>query len=102
MLDAIRYRPAMARDATIVAELVAAGYRTYRDFAPPGWTPRSPLQEEGEIHDRLERSDVHARLAFHDGALVGMTGWLPALTSTPERRPITGRAHLWLLFVAPD
>ena len=49
----IRYRPATPRDATIVAHLIAAGFATYRDFAPDGWNPRTPMQEEPEVYDRL-------------------------------------------------
>lgn len=101
MLDGLRYRGATPRDATIIAELVAAGFATYRDFAPAGWEPRSALREEGHVHDRLARGDTHARLAFDAaGALAGVTGWMPALTPEPDRKPIPGRAHLWSLFIA--
>jgi GNAT superfamily N-acetyltransferase len=99
MLDGLRYRTAKPSDATIVAELVAAGFATYRDFAPPGWQPRSAAQDEGAIHERLSRGDTHARLALHGSTLVGLTGWMPALTHPPDRRRIPDRAHLWLLFV---
>src|SRR3954464_9499140 len=74
MLDGLRYRSATPRDATIVGELVAAGFATYREFAPRGWRPRSSIQEEGEVYDRLMRGDTHARLALDDSALVGVTG----------------------------
>jgi GNAT superfamily N-acetyltransferase len=99
--DGIRYRAATARDTATIAAIVAAGFATYRDFAPADWQPRKALQEEGEIYDRLIRGDVHARVAFHDSAAVGVTGWLPAFTWTPPRRRIPGRAHLWLLFALP-
>jgi GNAT superfamily N-acetyltransferase len=100
VLDGIRQRAATPRDATIVAELVASGFATYRDFAPPGWQSRAATQDEGSIYDRLCRGDTHARVAFDGAALVGVTGWMPALTHTPVRIPIPGRGHLWLLFVA--
>ena len=100
MLDRLRYRSAAPRDATAIAALVAAGFATYRDFAPDGWQPRTGAQDEGAVYDRLSRSDTHAQLAFHDAQLVGITGWMPALTHDVERRRIPGRAHLWLLFVA--
>jgi len=99
MLHGLRYRSATPRDATIVGELVAACFATYREFAPRGWRPRSPMQEEGEVYDRLIRGDTHAHLALDDAALAGVTGWMPAL-SKEDRRPIPGRAHLWLLFIA--
>ena len=100
MLDGLRYRAATPRDATIIAELTAAGFATYRDFAPDGWQPRSSMQEEGPVHDRLMRGDTHARLAFDDSALVGVTGWMPALSTQPDRTPIPGRGHIWAVFVA--
>jgi GNAT superfamily N-acetyltransferase len=97
----IRYRPATPRDATIVAELIAAGFATYRDFTPDGWQPRTSIQEEPEIHDRLSRGDVHGRVALAEANLAGFTGWMPASHGSP-RRPIPGRAHLWSLFIAPE
>jgi GNAT superfamily N-acetyltransferase len=100
-LDGIRYRPATPRDTTVVAELMAAGFATYRDFAAPGWQPRSAIQEEAEVHARLSRGDVHARLALaENGVAAGFTGWMPATrpTGLGERAPC--RAHLWTLFVA--
>ena len=100
MLDGLRYRAATPRDATIIGELVAAGFATYREFAPPGWRPRTVHQEEGAVYDRLSRGDALGWLAFDDSALVGVTGWMPALTFGENRRPIPGRAHLWSLFVA--
>ena len=99
-LESIRYRPATPRDAAVTAELMNAGFATYREFAGPEWQPRPAIREEPEIHDRLSRGDVHARLAIDpDGALAGFTGWLPALDPSTAQR-IPGRAHLWTLFVA--
>lgn len=100
MLAGVRTRAATPRDATIVAELVAAGFATYREFAPPAWQSRSSAQDEGAVYERLSRGDTHARLAFDSAALIGVTGWMPALSRAPDRRRIPGRAHLWLLFVA--
>jgi GNAT superfamily N-acetyltransferase len=101
--DGIRYRPATRRDAHVIAELVAAGFATYAEFAPEGWQPRRAIQEEPEVHMRLSRGDVHGRLALSDaGALAAFTGWMPALTRAEPREPIPGRGHLWSLFVAPD
>jgi GNAT superfamily N-acetyltransferase len=96
----VRYRAATPRDATVIAQLIAAGFATYRDFAPDGWQPRTPVQEEPEVYDRLSRGDVHARLALADSHLAGFTGWMPASRGRPRQR-IPGRAHLWSLFIAP-
>ena len=100
MAEAIRFRSATPRDATIIAGLVAGGFATYRGFAPPGWQPRTPLQEEPEIHERLSRGDVHGRLALTGAAAAGFTGWMPAADRERGTR-IPGRAHLWSLFIAP-
>jgi GNAT superfamily N-acetyltransferase len=97
----IRYRAATPRDATVVAELIAAGFATYRGFAPDGWQPRTSIQEEPEIYDRLNHGDVHSRIALADAHLAGFTGWMPASHGRPRQR-IPGRAHLWSLFIAPD
>src|SRR4051794_8795634 len=100
-LDGIRYRAATSRDAAIVAELMAAGFATYRDFTVPGWRPRAAIQDESEVHARLSRGDVHSRLALAaDGTAAGVTGWMPSLARTDRRERVPGRAHLWTLFVA--
>jgi GNAT superfamily N-acetyltransferase len=100
----IRYRPATARDATIVAELVVSGFATYRAFAPREWQPRATGLEESELYDRLSRGDVRARLALSttNGALAGFISWSPAFTRTDPPEVIAGRAHLSALFVAQD
>jgi GNAT superfamily N-acetyltransferase len=96
----VRYRAATPRDATVVAELIAAGFATYRGFAPDGWQARTSIQEEPEVYDRLNRGDVHARVAFVGARLAGFTGWMPASRGRPRQR-IPGRAHLWSLFISP-
>ena len=99
----IRYRAATPRDAMVIAELVASASATYRDFAPPGWRPRLPTQEEPEIRMRLRRHDIRTRLALDPvSAAVGFTGWLPASVRGEADERALGRAHLWSLFVAPD
>jgi GNAT superfamily N-acetyltransferase len=98
-LDLIRYRTATPRDAVAAVTVISEGFGTYREFAPAGWQPPSPLHEEGELHERLSRGDVHARLALADNLVVGFTSWSPALTRTEPREPIPGRSHLGALFV---
>jgi GNAT superfamily N-acetyltransferase len=100
-VDGIRYRPATPRDATVAAELMAAGFATYRGFAPPGWHSRPAIAHEGELHDVLSRGDVHARLALaDDGIAAGIAGWTPARVKRGAPEVIPGRAHVWTLFVA--
>jgi GNAT superfamily N-acetyltransferase len=91
---AVTFRSATPRDTVAVAELVHAGLETYRAFAPPGWSPNPPIQQEPEIHQRLSRDNVRSRLALDGIRAVGITGWMPAAA-------VPRLAHLWLLFVAP-
>ena len=98
--DDIRYRPATARDAVIAATVVIEGFETYRNFAPAGWRPPSRLEEERDLHMRLARGDVHARLALGEQAVAGFSSWAPACTRGEPPEPIPGRAHLSALFIA--
>ena len=99
--DGLRYRATTQRDATILATLVAEGFATYREFAPPGWQPRPAYQEEAELSDRLGRGDVHGRLALtEDGAAAGFATWSPAVARDARPDRIPGRAHVSGLFVA--
>jgi GNAT superfamily N-acetyltransferase len=97
----VRYRPVTQRDALIASEVVATAIATYTEFAGPDWRPRDAIQDEAELHDKLGRGNVHARLAFADGAAVALAGWQQARTETEPREPIPGRAHVWSLFVVP-
>jgi GNAT superfamily N-acetyltransferase len=100
-LERVRYRTATRRDALAVAELVAAGFATYRAFAPPGWQPRPAMQEEAELHGVLSSGDVRSRIAVTPEArTAGFTAWRPATARTDPPEPIPGRAHLRALFVA--
>jgi len=99
-LGAVRFRAATARDATILAILVAQSFEQYREFAPTGWQPRPAYLEEAELAARLERGDGHARAAFApDGALAGFATWAPAFTRSAPPERVAGRAHLSGLFV---
>lgn len=101
-LGTIRYRSGTPRDALAVAELVAAGFRTYRAFTPPDWRPRPALQEEAELHVVLSSGSVRSRIAVTpESRVVGFTAWRPATARTDPPEPIPGRAHLRALFVAP-
>jgi GNAT superfamily N-acetyltransferase len=100
-LDGIRQRPATPRDAHVIATLIGDGYATYTEFAPDGWQPRPPIQEEPDVHARLSRGDVRGRLALEEaGPAAGFAAWMPALSRDEVREPIHGRAHIWSLFIA--
>lgn len=82
-------RPAGPDDARTVAELVAAGFETYRAWAPPAWTP-PPAGAEG-IRERLAQPGTWCLLAEADGAAIGHASFMPSGTAR--------LAHLWHLFV---
>ena len=39
-------RPAEPADAAVIAAITAAGFETYRSFAPPNWSPWVPTAQE--------------------------------------------------------
>lgn len=99
--DELAFRAGTADDAPQIAELVYAGFESYKDFGPPGWEPPSLEGERGRIAATLAKPTAWCRLA-HDGErLVGHVGWLPAADSrVPDDEP--GLLHFWQLFVARD
>lgn len=102
----MRTRPAVPDDAQVVAQLVAAGFESYRAWAPPGWTP--PAAGEDAIRERLARADTWCLVAEADGRAIGHVvvepaeGPRPPGTVRPGPRPLGGLAHLWHLFVLPE
>ena len=99
--DQLTIRPPAPGDVPRIAALVADGFDTYRDFAPPGWTPPAVAEHEATLAARLFDSTTWAALAEQDDTLAGYVATIPAATS---RRPVADPrlAHLWQLFIARD
>ncbi len=101
--DRLTVREATNADAATIAEVVHAGFASYRSFAEPGWQPRTVEWSRRDIEERLGGVGVRARVALTaPDRAAGFCGWTPALTRDEPREPIAGLAHLWMLFVAPE
>ena len=96
-------RPALPGDALALARISAAGFDTYRAWAPAGWTP----PESGDATDasRLRAQLVHpaawSRVADGERGPVGFALVQPAFTVNTRAEPLEGVAHLLRLFVLP-
>jgi ribosomal protein S18 acetylase RimI-like enzyme len=106
----IEIRDATIADAETMLATMAAGFATYRDFAPTGWEPPPAHDGRDFMLRRLAHADTWAALALADGEPVGHVAFYPAqerrIGETPEdfesRPPVPGLAHLWQLFVLPS
>jgi RimJ/RimL family protein N-acetyltransferase len=96
--EAYNFRPATHDDAPRIADFMAEAFARYRDFSPPGWTPRlPPLEAE---HEALDAPDARCVLCEPGGVLAGIVSWRPAATSR-LRSPDPGLVHFGRLFVHP-
>jgi GNAT superfamily N-acetyltransferase len=103
-------RRAGVEDVDAMLENVRAGFDSYVDFAPAGWTPPRMTDERQRMIDMLSDQRTWALLALIDGQPAGHVGMHPARQRPagggPEgwqsQRVIEGMAHLWQLFVLPN
>ena len=99
--EAITTRPATVQDVEILLADVQAGFDSYVDFAPRGWTPPDMFADRGRSIDRLASPETWALIAFADGRPAGHIAFFQARHRI-ERTIIPGLAHLWQLFVLPS
>ena len=95
----LRVRPATTSDADALAQTVAEGFESYRDFAPDDWCPPDRLELAIGIAVRLRAEDQHTWVAEEDdGTIAGQAAYVPAARS---RHPVhdPSLAHLGQLFV---
>ena len=110
MTTPIVTRPAGPDDLDDVLANVAAGFASYRAFAPTGWEPPAALAGRDLTADVLADPDTWALLALVDAAPAGHVAFMPARErsaadssgSWRSRPIIAGLAHLWQLFVLPE
>ena len=97
----VAIRRATPDDAEAMDALAAEGIATYRDFAPPGWTPPAPGDVE-RLRAWLEGDDAFALVAEdEDGAQAGHVMFVPAIRArVPSDDP--DLAHLGQLFLRAD
>jgi GNAT superfamily N-acetyltransferase len=103
-------RRARADDVDVVIANVAAGFASYVEFAPTGWTPPDMTGQEESTAELIADQATWALLALVDGVPAGHVAFFPARRRSPgesgagwrAREPIPGLAHLWQLFVRPE
>lgn len=97
----MNFRQATLADAPHIAELVVAGFTTYKAFAAPGWSPPTFERELAEVAEILAEPSAWCRLAEDELGLAGHVGWHAAAVG-PRRIDEPGLAHLWQLFLRRD
>jgi GNAT superfamily N-acetyltransferase len=91
----VRLRLATIDDEPSLAANFAAGFETYREFAPAGWNPpKVPVRQE------FRRPGAWIMVGEEHGGVVGHVMFGPAMSSRfQDAKPIPGLAHLYHLFV---
>ena len=95
----LRFRTAEPADAPRIAPVMAAGFATFRAFAPAGWEPPSEAAFADGIAVRLGHPGAWCRLAEDAAGVVA--GYVALLPATDGRHPVPDPrlAHFWMLFV---
>lgn len=93
---AVTVRPAIDADLHEMTLTVAAGFDSYRAFAPRGWQRPTDAVEEQRMRARFHAPDVWALVALAaDGAQAGHVSLLD------DAEDPGACAYLWQLFVRP-
>ena len=92
-------RAAMGADAERMVGVTTEGFETYREFAPPDWSPPSADEELERLRELLPDPDVWYVVAEHEGDVIGHVGFLPA-TRSRWGADDASLAHFRQLFVA--
>lgn len=95
----MQIRAATQADAAVIADNIAAGIGSYREWAPPSWVapPHGPVQIE-RLRSRLRDDDVWCLMALDGSDLAGHVALSLATVEDPDPPP-AGLANLWQLFV---
>jgi GNAT superfamily N-acetyltransferase len=93
-------RRATVADAGVFAALTAAGFESYRSFAPEGWEPRPPTLTD--TAERLARAGTWGVVAEVAGSAVGVGAFEPARADVVEGLLIGDLAHIWAVFVVQE
>jgi ribosomal protein S18 acetylase RimI-like enzyme len=97
----VELRPVRVEDAEELAETVAAGFESFREWAGPAWRPPETGFELWRYRDGLERPSLWGLVAIDGGEMAGHVMFVQALEREAPRNEIPGVAHLWQLFVRP-
>jgi GNAT superfamily N-acetyltransferase len=95
-------RPVRREDAPAISALVNAAFRSYREFAPPGWQPPDPAGTVERHATGLDRPGVWGAVAEYVGEHLGHVIWLPAMHVERFVQDDPELAYLWQLFVRAD
>lgn len=96
----ITYREVRPADADALADVIAEGFETYAEFAPPGWTPPDRVEMAMAFVMRIPDADWWGRVAEDEGRVVAQVSIMPA-SAHRRRSDEPGLAHLLQLFVRP-
>jgi RimJ/RimL family protein N-acetyltransferase len=94
--DPYNFREPALDDAPRLNAFTAEAMARYRDFSPPGWTPRVPSLEAER--DALNAPDHRCVISEPGGVLAGVVSWRPAATSRLQS-PDPGLAHFSRLLI---
>jgi GNAT superfamily N-acetyltransferase len=94
----------VASDVPAVMDLLMSSFAGYSEFAPPGWVPPTPADEDPEmIGKSFDNPEVWYVVAEDGAGHAGQCGFCQAYTEARFRgEPIEGMAHFWQLFIRPD
>jgi len=97
----VELRRVTVDDAEDLAATVAAGFESFRPWAPPGWDPPETGFEVWRFREGLSRESCWGLVAVEDGSVCGHVALVQARERAEPRDDIPGLAHLWQLFVRP-
>ena len=102
--NGVTVRRALASDVPAVMDLLMASFAGYSEFAPPGWQPPAPADEDPEMMaTSFERPETWFVVAKDAAGHAGQCGFVQAYTESRFRgEPIEGLVHFWQLFIRPD
>ena len=89
------------QDAEALAETVAAGFASFRAWAPAGWAPPETGFELWRFREGLSQPSLWGLVGVEDGEVAGHVTIIQAREREEPRADIPGFAHLWQLFVRP-
>ncbi len=89
-------RPAEPADAAVIAAITAAGFETYRSFAPPNWSPWVPTAQE--TLERFGIEGAHSIVAVAGDDIVAVGAHVPARNGR-DGPLIAGMGHVTAVFV---
>ena len=108
MAAQLTLRRATPDDLDALIATLSAGFESFAEFAPEGWSPPEPERERTAA--LLAEPTTWAMIAEQGDRAVGHVSFTPARGRPFEQHggawldepAIPGQAHLWQLFVVPD